>query len=461
MRIFTLLFIFFVSNLTLVEAQETNKRELISVQFDTKFRQEIMTNDLLSLEYAISRVKGDYCNWLNNKGEKQSTGIGKVGKAFLRLAKIGLIDYPLANNLMIINHEINGHAAASIETNQKVKEISIPFKYYGKSFHYLTKPKTQVFDAIAFVAFESKPNYTYTYSDLAVDISAGMNAGNVLRQNINKNVLSSGRMHLYQSLQTLMSHWDFWRYSIASDYGASDDVSYYLNFVNARHVVIADSLFKPENSNKLIKYQQENFKFLPDQILSAGYVNVLGDPNFYISVYNVLWKYLIKGEPVSKYKKIGNDRFSFMPSVGAYLSPFGIEYFGQLSVSWHKRNYILNVRRGSNGYGDKFSGYGIKVLNLIETDKLVIGGSLDYFDQPKIQFGKELATGEAPGTTETKGGKGLMAQVNIDYKLLNGNVPMYLTGTLGYKSTGFVPGQFIKATPIISAGIAFDIQNKH
>ena len=84
MRIFTLLYIFFVTNLTLVEAQEINKRDLISVQFDTKFRQEIMTNVLLSLEYAIGRGKGDYWDWLNNKGEKQSTGLGKIGKVFIK-----------------------------------------------------------------------------------------------------------------------------------------------------------------------------------------------------------------------------------------------------------------------------------------------------------------------------------------------------------------------------------------
>ncbi|MBK7700551.1 MAG: hypothetical protein IPJ39_18440 [Saprospiraceae bacterium] len=93
---------------------------------------------------------------------------------------------------------------------------------------------------------------------------------------------------------------------------------------------------------------------MPDDILKAGYVNVLGDPNFYISIYNVLWKYWIMGEPVTNYKKIGKESFNFMPSVGAYLSPFGIEYFGQLNVSMKDRNYTLNVRKGNNDYGDKF-----------------------------------------------------------------------------------------------------------
>lgn len=462
-RFITFLFLFLIANFGTINAQvqPSNKRDLISVQYDTKLRQSIMTDDLLSLEYAIGWTKGDYNLWLNNKGEKKSTGIGKIGKAMLRLAKIGILDYPLANNFRIINHEINGHATTADEVNQDIKDISIPFKYYSWSFHYLTKPKLNVEDALAYVAFQSRPNYSYTYIDLEVSIAAGMNASNVLRQSISNRVLSSGRMHYYQSMQNLLSHWDFWRYAIASDYGANDDVSYYLSFVNARHVAIPDSLFKPVYEYKLIQLQKEKFKFVPDDILKAGYVNVLGDPNFYISIYNVLWKYWVMGEPVTNYKKIGKESFNFMPSVGAYLSPFGIEYFGQLNVSMKDRNYTLNVRKGNNDYGDKFFGIGIKALNFIQTDKLVIGGSLDYFDQPTMTFGKALSSGEDPKSVETKGGQGLMAIVNLDYKLSAGNVPMYLTTQLGYKSTGFVPGQYIKATPIISAGLAFDIQNKH
>ncbi|MBK8887078.1 MAG: hypothetical protein IPN46_11250 [Saprospiraceae bacterium] len=210
-RFITFLFLFLIANFGTINAQvqPSNKRDLISVQYDTKLRQSIMTDDLLSLEYAIGWTKGDYNLWLNNKGEKKSTGIGKIGKAMLRLAKIGILDYPLANNFRIINHEINGHATTADEVNQDIKDISIPFKYYSWSFHYLTKPKLNVEDALAYVAFQSRPNYSYTYIDLEVSIAAGMNASNVLRQNISNRVLSSGRMHYYQSMQNLLSHWDF------------------------------------------------------------------------------------------------------------------------------------------------------------------------------------------------------------------------------------------------------------
>lgn len=457
-----LLVLFFVTtHNSNILAQNMQDKDLLTLQAELKLRPESMSKNLVTTHFALGMLKGDYNNWLNNKGKYHSEiFLPKLGKGLLRTAKLGLVDWWISNHINMLNHELNGHAAYSLTMDKfHIEEMSLPFKHPMFRFNYLTKPSISVEYADAFVATKVKSGYSVTENDLAMLFAGGINASNTMRLNVEKDWLLSKRMHYHQSLLILQNHFDIFSYCLSTEYGTGTDVNNYLNFVNDLYLKFPDSLYATSNSQALISYSKEYYKFTPNQMKQVAYINTFGDPNLYYAFSNILYKYLIKGQPISNYKMLRIKSFEFMPSVGANLSPWGIQYFGQLNMALSEKKYIGKLYYGKNKYNASYKGFSLQALNLIETEKMRLDAQVDFFKQPQLILGKKLEAGETYTATKSSGGSGAMVSASLDYRLLNFKVPIYFSTTLGYKSAGFVPGQSIASTPIVALGISFDIMN--
>ncbi len=442
-------------------AQDTHEKDLMTLEAEWQLRPESMSKNFIATHYGLGLLKGDYNKWLNNKGKHKSTGFfPRFGKGVLRTAKLGLIDWWISNHFSMLNHELTGHAAYSVMTDQfYVDEMSLPFKLPIGKFHYLTKPSLAFADADAFVSTKVNSGYSVTQNDLAMLFIAGINASNTMRLNIEKNWFQSKKMHYNQSLLILQNHFDIFTYCLSTEYGSGTDVKNYLNFVNGLYLKFPDSLYSQSNSTLLINYAKENFKFTPSDVKQVAFVNTFGDPNLYYALSNIFFKYLIKGEAISNYKMISVKNVGLMPSIGANLTPWGIQYFGQLNLEVSGKKFSGIYHFGKNKYAAKYNGFSVQALNLFENDKLRLGAQVDFFNQPKLILGKKLEAGETYTAVNTTGGNGGMVSASLDYKILNKKVPIYLSTTVGYKSAGFIPGQSVLKTPIIALGLSFDVMN--
>ncbi|MDC0865279.1 hypothetical protein OAP56_04965, partial [Rickettsiaceae bacterium] len=87
----------------------------------------------------------------------------------------------------------------------------------------------------------------------------------------------------------------------------------------------------------------------------------------------------------------------------------------------------------------------ISIFKLFEVGKLKIGLDAAFWSQPELFV-------EDPYRAKPK--NGYMAVLNGLYKVTNS---MSLIARAGYKTKGFVPGQFLEKTPILSIALQYKL----
>lgn len=164
------------------------------------------------------------------------------------------------------------------------------------------------------------------------------------------------------------------------------------------------------------------------------------DPYLYLSLFSI-GQYLYDGTQGFEYPMLDFGNIQYLPGFRLALAPYApeyqfINYFRGLDQT------VQFTLRYSNLASRQSYGLILEVLRLWSSDLLNFDGRLDLWNQPKLH------THFFRRSEDNKWGIG--ASIMARYRVNNS---VELKAQLGYKTTGYIPGEALKHTPIIRAGI--------
>jgi hypothetical protein len=177
----------------------------------------------------------------------------------------------------------------------------------------------------------------------------------------------------------------------------------------------------------------------------------LTNPWLYTSMYSVFGQFLFNGKDSLNIPaiKLGYGK-ALMPWVRFGFSPFGGEWIPEISVTKHRQVLNIYARIGNNAFNQNYGG-GIKLINFRRSTKLSLNAHLTYWNQ------KYFYRGYGNQVTEPIGFGGA-ATVSGFYKVSKAwNHSLSVVFTAGYKTRGYMEGEVWDASPILRAGISFNL----
>ena len=109
---------------------------------------------------------------------------------------------------------------------------------------------------------------------------------------------------------------------------------------------------------------------------------------------------------------------------------------------------LIDISYGDQAFYDSWGGIGINIQNVYQTQSLSLDLNGNFWKQPELQFGLNP-------TVSKGGGIGSAFSIRGYYNFSDPTSPVSAVLELGYKSTGFLEGYNLDASPILIAGLAF------
>ncbi len=332
-----------------------------------------------------------------------------AGMILGRIVKWGAIEGILASFEMVAQHEIFGHG--------------FRLREFGVSAHYQVSP------------FEGETSFNPArYNQLSLSEQIAVTTGGVeatgvmanqLRKrwhNSNDNCLDSreASLYLFSSLDQPLYVMDT-KGRDKTHFPAGHDMSQYIADINQFY------------QGTVLTSQKLRRKILFDFL----------DPYLFYSVYSI-GNYMVTGNQMWEYPMIPIGEYQYLPATRMALAPYGPEYQLLNFIKTPEHNMVATLRYGNTG-GKRSSAVALEVSNLVCSDLLFIDGRIDLWNQPR------LFTSTATTAKEKFGGA---ASLVARYRIAN---PLELVGQLGYKTSGFMPGEVLKHSPIIRVGFLANI----
>jgi hypothetical protein len=411
------------------------------------------TANFRSINRSIHYLMNDRIPWI-----KRQDGNQMFLKATTRFLKYALIDRQISFNMMLYNHEVFGHIASLNNLNYKISS------YYQPIYLYLTRNRLKkLFDisysfdnsnydktAVAAVSFNSNSNYNYHLNQRINLAASGVMAENLYHIDCQEQWAKNGLIPYSDATTYLETSLDNFGYlNLGSEYGYGGDIGSYLYHLNLLYnpTLYNNGNYSYENIVPLIP---ENFKIKSRDLKRANYISTFSDPNLIFSLLTI-GNYIFRGKSYTKLPLLKLGNVKFMPALSLVLAPFGLEYNLRTPLVFPNKTMHLQFRYGE-AYGINYYGLGFKISNIICKNNIVISPRLEVFFQPKMYFGNSKYSNEP---FQEIGGNGLLADVLIQKKFISS--PMYLNARIGYKTSGFVLGESLKATPIIQFGFGTEL----
>lgn len=318
---------------------------------------------------------------------------GRFGKFFFETL--------LASTTMVAQHEFFGHGF-------RAREFGIPvFKYRIGVLSGYTEYSAAKFNRLS-------PSEQIAFT------AGGMEANNILARQIrnkwlNNNCLDSREANLYfiNTLEQLTYSSSLKNNVTFSD---SHDAAAYINQINAWF------------GKTVLTAHQLKRRSLID----------LADPFLFYSLYSMSL-YVFEGSQQIEYPMIPIGNYQYLPALRLALAPYGLEYSLQNYIKTPDNVIQVALKYGNTG-GRRSYGLGIDITKIWCYQLLSIDGKIDAWIQPKL-----FTATAARATPKLGGALSFVARYRVFDKL-------ELIGQVGYKTTGYLPGEVLKHSPILRAG---------
>lgn len=377
----------------------TFEREPVGLTFDRHF------SPITGADAMLTILRGYQA--LDDALVPSSVGDKSFGMIAGRIGKLLFIEGILTSTQMIAQHEVFGHG-------YRAREFHVP------NLRYRVTPWSGWISMNA-----AKFNQLSSNEKIAI-MAGGMEGTSVLANRIrtrwfnsSANSIDSREAHLYlnASLDQTMYVLDTKRRGDKT-FSAGHDVINYINEVN--HWYQKNAI----DTHKLRR------KILLDFV----------DPYLFYSAYS-LGNYIVEGSQIWEYPMISIGEYQYLPATRIALAPYGPEYQLINFIKGPEQSYIATMRYG-NTAGRRSSALGLDVLKLIASDLLFIDAKADIWHQPKM-----FATTASTAKGHFGAALSLIARYRIAPKV-------DITGQAGYKTTGYMPGEVLKHSPILRIGFA-------
>lgn len=321
-----------------------------------------------------------------------------------RFGKLLFVDYLLVSNTaMIAQHEIFGHGFRAREFNLSVHRYKVtPFRGYIS------------YNAHQYAALSP-------HEKAAFDVG-GMEGTRLMGNRLSDRWMDSQSIDVREASLYLSATLDQTLYVLGTKkkydhhYANGHDVMSYLQNVNQWH--------------KRTALTERKLK-------RAAFIDFL-NPHLFYSLYTC-GQYVADGSQIWEYPMLDIGEYRYLPQFRSVLAPFGPEYQMTNWVKGIDHNFQADLRFGSTE-GKRSAAIGLLATQLLTSDLLNIDGRADIWHQPKLFTASAAASKQQLGAA---------LSVLARYRILQ---PLEITGQLGYKTTGYMPGEALKHSPILRVG---------
>ena len=361
--------------------------------------------DLLFFHRAFERLEGWTFRNTPLRYDK------KASARFWRLSELVAVWLPLNDLAIVVQHEVFGHGyrIRDLGSSKSVVvgyRIETPFPYGdggGATFYDTTD--------------------SFTTTDRATVAMAGVEATAILAQITKFHWLQAGAVDPRQSFLYLGSLYDLPLYvSSLSSHGNTDghDLSSYVRAVNATYT---------------------DGHLTNSELRALAWIN-FADPYTYYALY--AWGRYIACGKETRIPMIRFGAWKYLPSVRLGLTPFGPEVFLQGDLVNDKRPLTFYLKAGNHA-DNTYLGAGLYAPTLYAHQRWSMGVRLDLWHQPKLL----LLETDTEAHAMRLGGAGSVVAA------YQGAPRTSLEIELGYKAQGFLPGNALRAAPILRGYCAF------
>ena len=388
------------SNVSLLEEDTVNQRSLVLL-FDRDLSAYAGANLVLSVadayDYTTSYVLENFLQ------AYRKNSLMRIGALFL--------DYSVVSYLSTFQHELFGHAYI-------LRKNNIDYDWHvGVNSGY--------------VSYMSDDVYAIAQQEALYLSLAGIESEQILADVLTKKILGHGGVNtadylLYVSTKSL------WNYanstsSIASQNSEGNDIVGYVTDINKLY------------GTDVISIQD---------VKDASQLSLL-DPLMWFSLYQVYTN--INTYENTKIPLFHFDRFSYLPSVRAILTPFGIEtkvmnYF--ISKDWLTKLSITSGKTGNHAS----KAIQLEIDGIALTNKLSIDLGIYIWQQPELDL--ESDSSVAINYNQTAVSKSGFLLSSTAYYAVNQSMQAIVE--LGYKKQGFVAGYDLDAGFYTRLGVDYN-----
>lgn len=366
---------------------------------------------------GISFIEDKYLgvSWFAEKGL-----INKAGGIAGRIVKYTLMDLPIDYFSVVLGHEYLGHGSRYREFD--IGDINYSFNSpppYG-----LGGGKANKDGALP-----------VSYQQLASIWSGGLETHQLVNKNLGLRWMAKNEINYREASQFFWSFQILWTYIQDTDEDISNkktdnDIRAYVRIINAQKVYTEPAI---------VKMSVKDLK-------SKMMIN-LANPFIYYSLFTILKTYLFDGEKENRMPALNLGNVSYLPSLQAGLTPFGIEYHLNNYFHFNKTTSLLDIRYGDRAFYGFWGGIGVMIQNFYNRQNFSFDINANIWDQPGLRFGSDKADLQGKGI-----GGALSVKGYYDFEIPK--LPLSAVIELGYKSIGFIEGYPLDAAPIFSIGIA-------
>ncbi len=352
--------------------------------------------------------------------DERTVGEKALGVTY-RLGRAVLLDGTIAYLAALTQHEVHGHGAGARQTGSYGSRYELRFPPpYGPGGGLTDYP-----DDVRFGPYESLHA-----------TANGVNGTLQLFRTVRDHAVLRGRVYHDEVLLGLAGHLDLPTYVWKTSRPAEDfnDIVSYLSAVAPRF----GSGTTPTLSS----------------LRTKALVSLL-DPFALFALRSSLVDYLFRGTPSTPLRALEWRGIRYLPSIHLSLSPFGPEFLLEHLAVHHDRLWRLSTRLGNGPYG-RFGGAGLRVSNLVHTDRLHTDARLDVWYQPTLLFNDSVRRAYRQSDDGIDpfalGGR---AEISASIRPTT-EWPVFATGTVGYKTEGFVLGEGLDDGILVEFGLRLE-----
>lgn len=341
-----------------------------------------------------------------------SVGMKNFGMIMGRLSKY-LLEDVLFSTGMIAQHEIFGHGARAREFNLKVTKYRVtPFS--GSTNFYLR-------------------NYLkLTSNQKAAFITGGVEGTYILAKQLRNRWLDSQVIDEREGHFYLLNAFDQTGYVLQT---RGHDKRFY-----SRRLEDRNPTFKRGDIDIYIR--EVNF-WHRRQVLTAHELRRtilfdFADPYAFYSIVSAL-QYFLNGTQEFQYPMIPLGCYHYLPGLRIALAPYGPEYQFINYFRGPESSVQATFRYGDTGDKESY-GLTIEAMRVLSSELLNFDIRVDLWNQPQLN---------KPSAWRAENSFGAAASLFARYRV----APCFeLMGQLGYKTSGYIPGEFLRRTPILRVG---------
>lgn len=162
------------------------------------------------------------------------------------------------------------------------------------------------------------------------------------------------------------------------------------------------------------------------------------NPYFFYSLYSI-GSYLVDGSGIYEFPMLSLGEYRYLPALRLVLAPFGPEYQMTNYIRGPEHDVIATLRFG-NTENSRSAAMDMHLSRLFVTDLLTFDGKASLWRQPKL-----FTTNVQANKRRFGGALSVLARYRMAERI-------EMLGELGYKTSGYLPGEILKHTPILRIG---------